>query len=144
MEVIFMKLSSKLRSIRKQNNLTLKELSIKSGLSISFISDIENDRRNPSIEKLQDLAKALNVSVSEFFENTSELKIPEDYLEKHKITNKDLKQRDNVLDHAETFMMDDTVDENDKEKLFEIVNRLYWEAKAGNKEKYGKKNKKKD
>jgi len=48
-----MKISAKLRELRKNNNLTLKELSQKSGISVSFISDIENSRRNPSIETLK-------------------------------------------------------------------------------------------
>ncbi|MBC2581876.1 helix-turn-helix domain-containing protein [Clostridium sp. DJ247] len=136
-----MKISKKVRDLRKQNNLTLKELSEKSGLSVSFISDIENERRNPSIEKLQDLAKALGVSADEFLkDDTNEnMNIPKEYTDKYTITKRDLNQHDNVLEHAQTFMMDDTVDEKDKEKLFERVNKLYWKAKANNKEKYGKK-----
>lgn len=64
-----MKISNKLRSLRKECNLTLKELSAKSGISVSFISDIENGRRNPSIDTLTVLAKALNVSVNIFFDD---------------------------------------------------------------------------
>lgn len=63
-----MKISNTLRNLRKENNLTLKELSAKSGISISFISDIENGRRNPSIDTLTTLAKALNTSVNVFFD----------------------------------------------------------------------------
>lgn len=67
-----MNVSTTLKKLRKENKLTLKELSIKSGVSVSFISDIENMRRNPSIETLESLAKALNVSINVFFdkENT--------------------------------------------------------------------------
>ena len=61
-----MEISKKLKLMRKENNLTLKELSTKSGISISFISDIENGRRNPSIEKLKILARALNIPAGEF------------------------------------------------------------------------------
>lgn len=61
-----MNIGDKLRTFRKQNKLTLKELSINTGLSISFISDIENKRRNPSIDTLKVLAGALNISISEF------------------------------------------------------------------------------
>lgn len=61
-----MKISKKLKQMRKENNLTLKELSNKSGVSISFISDIENGRRNPSIETLKVLASALDTSAGEF------------------------------------------------------------------------------
>ena len=63
-----MSVGDKLRALRKQNKLTLKELSEKTSLSISFISDIENKRRNPSIDNLKILANALNVSVSELLD----------------------------------------------------------------------------
>lgn len=63
-----MSVGDKLRSLRKQNKLTLKELSEKTNLSISFISDIENKRRNPSIDNLKILANALNVSISELLD----------------------------------------------------------------------------
>lgn len=67
-----MKIADKLRALRKENNLTLKELSQKTGISISFISDIENGRRSPSIEKLKILAKALNVSADEFLKENND------------------------------------------------------------------------
>lgn len=63
-----MSVGDKLKALRKQNKLTLKELSEKTNLSISFISDIENKRRNPSIDNLKILANALNVSVSELLD----------------------------------------------------------------------------
>lgn len=59
-----MRIGDKLRQLRKDNNFTLKELSKQTGLSISFISDIENGRRNPRLENLNKLATALNVDVS--------------------------------------------------------------------------------
>ena len=63
-----MSVGDKLRALRKQNKLTLKDLSLKTNLSISFISDIENKRRNPSIDNLKILANTLNVSVSELLD----------------------------------------------------------------------------
>ncbi|CUO90880.1 transcriptional regulator [Clostridium baratii] len=64
-----MNVSTTLKKLRKENKLTLKDLSKKSGISVSFISDIENMRRNPSIETLEALAIALNVSINTFFDN---------------------------------------------------------------------------
>ncbi|MEG2342465.1 MAG: helix-turn-helix domain-containing protein [Bacilli bacterium] len=64
-----MNVSTKLKSLRKENKLTLKELSAKSGVSVSFISDIENMRRKPSIDTLETLSKALGVSINVFFGN---------------------------------------------------------------------------
>ena len=49
---------------RLSNNLTLKDLSKKAGISISFLSDIENGRSKPSLEKLKDIAESLGTTVS--------------------------------------------------------------------------------
>lgn len=56
-------IGSRIKKLRKQQNLTLKELSEKVGISISFLSDIENGRSNPSLERLKQLAKALNTTI---------------------------------------------------------------------------------
>lgn len=77
-----MSIGDKLKKLRKENNLTLKELHNLTGISISFISDIENKRRNPSIENLKTLAKALNVSPNELLGDAEN---------KYKLNNKDKK-----------------------------------------------------
>ena len=51
----------KLRQLRKERHYSLRMLAQKTGLSHSFICDIEHDRCNPSIENLKVLAKALRV-----------------------------------------------------------------------------------
>ena len=48
-----MNLGKKLKHFRKCNGLSLKELSTLTNLSISFLSDIEHDRSNPSISNLK-------------------------------------------------------------------------------------------
>ncbi|KEH89118.1 XRE family transcriptional regulator [Clostridium novyi A str. BKT29909] len=67
-------IGKKLKKLRNNNGYTLKQLSEICGLSISFISDIENNRRNPSIENLNKLADALDVSVNIFLDNTKSKK----------------------------------------------------------------------
>jgi transcriptional regulator with XRE-family HTH domain len=52
---------------RKSRSLTIKQLEKKSGVSASFISRIENDTGNPSIEIVRKLATALGVPLSDFF-----------------------------------------------------------------------------
>jgi transcriptional regulator with XRE-family HTH domain len=64
-----MTIGDKIKTLRKENKLTLKELSFKTGISISFISDIENKRRNPSVDTLKILAKGLNVPASELLDS---------------------------------------------------------------------------
>lgn len=67
-----MNLGEKLRAIRKSNSLSLKELSLKTDnqVSISFLSDIENGRSNPSIDTLKIIATAMDMPVSYFIEDS--------------------------------------------------------------------------
>lgn len=60
-----------LRLLRIANDLSIKELSDKSGISVSYITDIEKGvKSKPSIEIIEKYSKALDVSKSTimFFE----------------------------------------------------------------------------
>lgn len=55
-----------LKKIRQERNLTLKELSIKTGISTSYLSDLENlYRTNPNYKIVNKLLKVLNVKLAE-------------------------------------------------------------------------------
>lgn len=54
-------LGEKARYFRKEQGLTLRQLSEKSGLSIRFIGEVEAGRANPSLESMVALSQALNV-----------------------------------------------------------------------------------
>ncbi len=60
-----MKLGQRLRFIRKENNLTLKDLSQISDLSVPYLSDMERGVVNPSVNALQKVAIAYKISVKE-------------------------------------------------------------------------------
>lgn len=60
-----MKLGQRLRLIRKEHRLTLKELSQLSRLSVPYLSDMERGVVNPSIDTLQKVAIAYNISVKD-------------------------------------------------------------------------------
>ena len=66
-----MNLGKKLKHFRKCNGLSLKELSTLTNLSISFLSDIEHDRSNPSISNLKILSKALNIPMYHLLEDSN-------------------------------------------------------------------------
>ncbi|SDH81483.1 helix-turn-helix domain-containing protein [Halanaerobium congolense] len=59
-----MNLGEKIKRLQKINDYSLRELASKVGISHTFLSDIENNRSNPSLERLKDIAEALNVNVS--------------------------------------------------------------------------------
>ena len=52
-----------IRQAREKRRYRLKELAEKSGVSITFLSDIENGRRNPSVETAKKIANVLNVDL---------------------------------------------------------------------------------
>lgn len=53
-----------LKKIRKEKGLTLKQLSMKTGISKSYLSDLENLYRiNPSYKKVIEITKVLNTTI---------------------------------------------------------------------------------
>ena len=68
-----MKLGERLRLIRKENKLTLKNLSQLANLSVPYLSDMERGVVNPSIDTLQKVAKAYNMTVKELISGVEEL-----------------------------------------------------------------------
>lgn len=61
-----------LRSHRRQQNITVAELSAMTGLSIGMLSKIENGNTSPSLTTLQTLANALSVPLTTFFKGFEE------------------------------------------------------------------------
>lgn len=62
-----MKIGQTVRGIRKNKGKTIKDIAAKSGIAPSLISQIENDKANPSLSTLIAIAGALNVSIMTFF-----------------------------------------------------------------------------
>lgn len=58
-------LGLKLKTIRQAQSASLKEVAAKAGVSISYLSEIENGKKYPKHEKLLDLARALGVPFDE-------------------------------------------------------------------------------
>lgn len=57
-------LGDKVRNYRKAIGLSLREFSELSGVGRTTISEIENNKSNPSMETIEKIAKALNVPIS--------------------------------------------------------------------------------
>ena len=55
----------RLRYLREQKRWTQETLSFESGINKNYISDLENGRRNPTLEVMEKLAYALGITVSE-------------------------------------------------------------------------------
>lgn len=59
-----MGVGKRIKDSRIKQKLSLRDLAAKVDISISFLSDIENERSQPSLARLKDLAEGLNTSVS--------------------------------------------------------------------------------
>jgi len=57
-----------LRALRAERNLSIRLLADQSGLNVNTLSLIENGKTSPSVSTLQQLASALNVPITAFFE----------------------------------------------------------------------------
>ena len=53
-----------------ERHMTKKELSDRSGVSISFLSDLTTGKANPSLKVMQDIAKALDAPLPLLLEST--------------------------------------------------------------------------
>jgi transcriptional regulator with XRE-family HTH domain len=68
-------LGSRLRALRKERDLTQRELASRAGVSANAISLIERNEISPSVATLQRLATALNVKISYFFDDNVQTNI---------------------------------------------------------------------
>ena len=127
-------IGEKLKKIRKAKKITLKQLEKIKGISNNYISDLENGRRvNPSIEKLEKLAKALDVNVVDFYD-------------KPVLTDKDKKAINKDLSEVMQEFRDGTdgtayyngvpLEENDLDLIESAMKIALEQIKIKNKEKY--------
>ena len=60
---ICLKFGKRVRKARKAHNLSQEELAHEADSNRTYISDVERGTRNPSIEVVERIAKALNVTM---------------------------------------------------------------------------------
>jgi transcriptional regulator with XRE-family HTH domain len=65
-----MKIGEKIRSLRKQKNMSLRELAQVTGLSKTTLGDLEKDVKNPSLDTLEKIAVAFEVTPAELLKET--------------------------------------------------------------------------
>ena len=64
---------SKIKGIRESKNISIEEISERSGLSTDQITSIENDQYLPSLGPLIKIARALGVRLGTFLDDNDEL-----------------------------------------------------------------------
>lgn len=60
------------RTLRKIQQKTLKEMAAETGLSIGYLSQVERDKSSPSVKALHAISRALGVNITWFFGASNE------------------------------------------------------------------------
>lgn len=70
---IKVKIGQRIKELRKNIGISQEALAYQAEVDRTYVTDVENGRRNVSVEILDRLIKALDVSIAEFF-NAKEFK----------------------------------------------------------------------
>ena len=60
-------LGKRIKYLRTQKGWSQEELALESNINKNYISDLENGRRNPSLDILERISIAFNISLEELF-----------------------------------------------------------------------------
>lgn len=99
-----MNVAERITHLRTQKGYTVNKLANISGLSQSFVRQIELGAKNPTIESLTFLCEALNISLHEFFNEEKE-EDPNELISllNSQVLTLDVKQLKILIDIAKTF-----------------------------------------
>lgn len=68
-----MTIGAKIRNLREQYKLTLKEMADRAGISLSYLADIEKGRSNPSVDTLMGIARVFGKPAGYFLDDTIDI-----------------------------------------------------------------------
>lgn len=147
-----MELALLLKKYRESRNLTIKQLSELAGVGNGTIGEIERGKNKSRPATLEKISKALKLTTEER-EHLFSCLVPKDIGKKIIESNdprvlalnkRELSQYEKTMNEASLFFNDETVSEEDKQKMFLAINQLFFESKDMNKEKYNKNKKNND
>ncbi|SFC90934.1 helix-turn-helix domain-containing protein [Clostridium uliginosum] len=106
-------IGERLRNLRKENRLSQEELATRASLHPTYIGQLERGEKNATIESLEKVTSALNVSLEDLFKNLQ-------------VTSND---NDNlVLNKIYNLLFNRSLD--DKEKILNFIEQLiHWKDK---------------
>ncbi len=137
-------LGDNIRRIRKSKRISINNLSKASGVSLGYLSDIENDKGvNPTKETLEKLAASLEVTVDEFFKDEPVLLQSE--TSPNPSVSLSIKEQEKLDAEAEKMISElraslsqnkNALTQEDYEMLGESIRFLLEQMKKKNKKKY--------
>ena len=136
-----MTVGERIKSRRNELNLSVDYIAEKLGKNRATIYRYESDEiENLPITILEPLSKVLRCTPAYLmgWEDTPIVNNQINPLTNKKMTAREQKQYDDYVDEVALFFNDETVSDEDKEKLMMSLNNLFWESKKINKKKYAK------
>jgi transcriptional regulator with XRE-family HTH domain len=73
-EDIIVQITTKLKDIRKEKNITLQELAETAGVTKGMLSQVENNRTIPSLTVFLNIIKSLQIDINDFFTDFNSVK----------------------------------------------------------------------
>ena len=68
MKTIQKKFGKRVRELRRAKSLSQEELAFRAGVHRTYLGGIERGERNPALENIEAIAKALGISLSDLFQ----------------------------------------------------------------------------
>lgn len=123
-----------LKKLRESRGYSIKKLAELAGVGNGTIGEIERARNSTKLVTLEKIAKALKLTKQEKEELFScvigyEPGMHELILE----SKKTLKQYDDFISEASLFFNDEKISEEDKKKLVDSLNEIFYDAKLRSK-----------
>ena len=66
-------LGARIRYLRQQKNWSMEDLALEAGINRNYLCDLERGMRNPTVNVLNKIAKALDTNLSTLFEGIVEM-----------------------------------------------------------------------
>ena len=120
-----MDVGKRIKAERIAQKLTLKDLSEQALISVSFLSDIENGRSNPSLDRLREISEALGKQPSYFLDEpeVAEEGVPFGSLDdRHRRLLMSLAQQPDFIRILEAFEGFENWTEREKAELLSFLN----------------------
>lgn len=127
-----MNLGNNIKKLRRFKRITSTNLAQTVGISQAYLSEIENNKKTPTIEVLQKIANILNVTVSDLLDETDNKFTVEQYTLMN--TTKDLnpEQITALIVVAKAFGKNNSSNDNDEKTTYKVITRAaHYEGNKG-------------
>lgn len=131
-----MSIGDRIKKFRKENKLTQIELAKSANISRSYLADIENNRYNASVDVLKSIATALDISLVEILDDSTNNTLTTK--DNKSITNDLKKLMDEFRNNTDgtAYYNGQELDSNDLDLIESAMKIALEQIKLKNKEKY--------